>query len=96
MRKSEDRKLARFKKQIARKTKRHDKRNEKYTKLYGKHEDIKYETSDKILAGEMTQKEVDKVSKKLGRMRNRMGRIERRDTRAGERLMKKIKKNETK
>jgi len=69
--------------------KRHEKREERYGKILKDHEDLKYATFDKIQSGEAGEKEIKKVNRKLKRKRNRMGRIERRDLKAANRLNKK-------
>ena len=74
---------------IQNKFKKHDKRDEKYQELYDKHERIKEETVAKIDSGEITDdSQLKGVNKQLQRLRNRMGRIEKRDLKSAEKVKK--------
>ena len=74
---------------IQNKFKKHDARNEKYQELYDKHERIKEETVAKIDSGEITDdSQLKGVNKQLQRLRNRMGRIEKRDLKSAEKVQK--------
>lgn len=71
------------------KLKKHNKRNERYVKLYDKHEQIKKDTVSKIDSGEITQEsQLKGVNRQLQRLRNRMGRIENRDIKQDEKVKK--------
>jgi hypothetical protein len=74
---------------IQNKFKKHEKRDEKYQELYDKHERIKEETVAKIDSGEITDdSQLKGVNKQLQRLRNRMGRIEKRDLKSAEKVKK--------
>ena len=68
---------------------KHNKRNDRYVELYDKHEQIKKDTVAKIDSGEITQEsQLKGVNRQLQRLRNRMGRIENRDIKQGEKVEK--------
>mgnify|MGYP003146887928 CR=1 FL=1 len=74
---------------IQNKFKKHDKRDEMYQELYDKHEQIKKETVEKIDSGEITdESQLKGVNRQLQRLRNRMGRIEKRDLKSAEKVKK--------
>ena len=74
---------------IQNKFKKHDKRAEKYQDLYDKHEQIKKETVDKIDSGEITEdSQLKGINRKLKRLRDRMGRIEKRDLKSADKVKK--------
>ncbi len=74
---------------IQNKFKKHDARNEKYQELYDKHESIKEETLAKIDSGEITDdSQLKGVNRQLQRLRDRMGRIEKRDLKSADKVKK--------
>ena len=74
---------------IQNKFKKHDKREKKYVDLYNKHEQIKKETLDKMNSGEITEEsQLKGVNRKLKRLRDRMGGIEKRDLKSAEKVKK--------
>tara|TARA_A100001201_G_scaffold35814_1_gene37819 strand:- start:135 stop:452 length:318 start_codon:yes stop_codon:yes gene_type:complete len=74
---------------IQNKFKKHDARNEKYQELYDKHERIKEDTVSKIDSGEITdESQLKRVNRQLQRLRDRMGRIEKRDLKSAEKVQK--------
>lgn len=74
---------------IQNKFKKHAKRDEKYQGLYEKHEQIKKETVEKIDSGEITEdSQLKGVNRKLKRLRDRMGRVEKRDLKSADKVKK--------
>tara|TARA_R100001510_G_C7611504_1_gene174883 strand:+ start:521 stop:829 length:309 start_codon:yes stop_codon:yes gene_type:complete len=68
---------------VQNKIKKHNRRDKRYQNIYKKHEDIKAETVERIEAGEFkTEDQLKSINKKLQRLRNRMAKIEKRDTRS--------------
>lgn len=77
-----------LKKRLGRQLKKHNKRNDKYTSLYDQHEQIKMDTVEKIDAGEVSQADVDKVSKQLEKMRKKMASILKKDEKKEKKVAK--------
>ena len=68
---------------VQNKIKQHNRRDKRYQNIYKKHEDIKAETVEKIESGMIkTEDQLKSINKKLQRLRNRMAKIEKRDTRS--------------
>tara|TARA_Y100001937_G_C7097714_1_gene320940 strand:+ start:221 stop:502 length:282 start_codon:yes stop_codon:yes gene_type:complete len=73
--------LKRFR--VRNKIRKHKRRDARYQDIYNKHEEIKSETVDRIESGEISSEDqLKSINKKLKRMRDRMSRIEKRDTKS--------------
>ena len=65
---------------VKNKIKQHHRRDKRYQKIYNNHEQIKKDTVEKIESGKITSEDqLEKVNKKLARMRDTMARISKKD-----------------
>lgn len=78
---------------VQNKIKQHKRRDKRYQDIYNKHEDIKAQTVEKIEAGKFkSEDQLKSINKRLQRLRNRMARIEKRDTRSATKAQNLINK----
>lgn len=78
---------------VQNKIKQHKRRDKRYQDIYNKHEDIKAETVEKIEDGKFkSEDQLKSINKRLQRLRNRMARIEKRDTRSATKAQNLINK----